>query len=122
MREPAGVLFLVDQDIVGLSCPQTVKPNLHGSMIVIEFDVKERGRVRAPHHPALGFFNEIGEILACGPIAYAYRKIFRALDVGAPCLEPVIGRMTRTTEFEVLMTGGKLIAVENDLGFAAIAR
>ena len=41
MGEPAGILLLVNQDIVGLLGAEAMAPHLHRAMIVVELDVEE---------------------------------------------------------------------------------
>ena len=122
MGEPAGILFLIDQDIVCLRRAQPMMPDLHRTMVVVELHIKERCRVRAPHHGAVGLLDQVVMILAIGPAAHPDREIFRSLDVGAPGHQPVIGRMPAAAELEVFMARSEFVAVEHDLGCAAVAR
>ncbi len=122
MREPAGIFFLVNQDIVGLLCPQAMTPDLHRAVVVVEFYVKEAVGVLAPHHGAVGFLDYVVEVGLGRPVAHASGKIFRALEIGTPGLQPVIRRMPRAAELEIFMALRKLVAVEHDLGVAAVAR
>ena len=122
MGEPAGILFLVDQDVVRLRRAEAMAPDLHRAMIVVELYVEEGFGIRGPHHAAVGFLDQIGAVLAVGPVAHSNRKIFRAFDVRAPGLQPVIRRMPRAAELEVFMIGRELVAVEDDLDIAAVAR
>src|SRR3974377_2258056 len=101
VREPARIFFLVNQDIFGLPGPEAMAPDLHRTVIVVELDVKERALIRAPHHRAVGFLDDIVEVFFGRPVAHADREIFRALDVGAPRLKSVIGRMPGTAEPEI---------------------
>src|SRR4029077_7923449 len=59
MGEPAGILLLVNQDIVGLLRAQSMPPYLHRAMVVVELDVEEAFRIQAPHHAAIGLLDEI---------------------------------------------------------------
>ena len=116
MGEPAGILFLIDQHIVGLLGAEAMTPDLHRAVVVVELDVEEALAVGAPHHRAVGFLDEVVEVLAASPVAHANGEIFRALDVGAPGLEPVIRRMPRAAELEIFLLRCELVAVEHDLG------
>ncbi|OIQ72073.1 hypothetical protein GALL_463050 [mine drainage metagenome] len=120
--EPAGILFLVNQHVVGLPGPQAMTPDLHRAVVVVELDVEECTRVDAPHHRAVGFLDQIVEIGSGPPVAHANRQILRALDIGAPGLEPVVRRMPGAAEFEVVVLRGEFIAVEDDFALAAVAR
>ena len=122
MGEPAGILFLVDQDVVRLRRAEAMPPDLHWAMIVVEFDVEESLGIGAPHHAAVGFLDKVGAIGARRPVAHPNRKIFRAFDIRAPGLQPVVRRVPRAAELEVVMIRRELVAVENDLGLAAVAR
>ena len=108
MGEPAGILLLIDQDVVGLRGAEAMTPDLHRAMIVVELDVEEALAVRAPHHAAVGLLDEVVAVRAVGPVAHADREIFRALDVGAPGLEPVVGRMPRAAELEIFVVSCEL--------------
>ena len=122
MGEPAGILLLVDQDIVRLRRSQPVPPHLHRAMIVVELDVEEALAVGAPDHAAVGLLDEIVAVPAVLPFAHPDREIFRALDVGAPGREPVVVGMARAAELEIVMGLGELVAVEHDVRLAAVAR
>ena len=122
MREPAGILLFIDQNIVRLRCTETMTPDLHRAMVVVEFDIEEALAVGAPHHRAVGLLDEIVTVGAIGPVAHADREIFRALNVGAPCLKPVIRRMPGAAEPEIFVVGRKLVAIEDNLGLPAVAR
>src|SRR5258708_4776167 len=122
MREPAGIFFLVNQDIVGLLCPQAMTPDLHRAVVVVEFYVKEAVGVLAPHHGAVGFLDYVVEVGLGRPVAHASGKIFRALEIGTPGLQPEIRRMPRAAELEIFMALRKLVAVEHDLGVAPLTR
>ena len=122
MGEPAGIRFLIDQRVVRLPGAEAVTPDLHRAVIVVELDVEEALAVGAPHHRAVGFLHEVVEVLSARPVAHPDRKIFRALDVGAPGLEPVIRRMPRAAELEIFLFFRERVAVEHDLDFAAVAR
>src|SRR6185437_3066143 len=122
MREPAGIVLLVNENIGGLRHAQAVTPNLHRAMVVVKLDVKEALAIRAPYHRAVCLLDQILKVGAIGPVAHADREVFRALDIGTPGLKPVIRRMPRAAELEVLLGGRQLIAVEHDLDVAAVAR
>src|SRR5258705_3205695 len=122
MGEPAGIVLFIDQNIVRLCCSQAMPPDLHRAVVVVEFYVEEAFAVGRPHHRAVGLLDDVLKVSAGSPVAYAKGKIFRALDVGAPCLESVIRRMPRAAELEVFMPRCKLIAIEHDFGRAAVAR
>ena len=122
MGEPAGILFLVDQNIVRLLGAEAMPPDLHRTVVIVELDVEEAFAVDAPHHAAVGLLDQVVVVLAGRPVAHPDREIFRALDVGAPGLEPVVGRMPRAAELEIFLVGGEFVAVEDDLGRAAVAR
>ena len=122
MGEPAGILFLIDQHVVRLPGAEAMTPDLHRAVIVVELDVEEALAVGAPHHRAVGLLDEVVEVFAACPVAHPDRKIFRALDVGAPGLEPVIRRMPRAAELEIFLFFRERVAVEHDLDFAAVAR
>src|ERR1700676_3000433 len=121
MGEPSGIRLFIDQDVVGLRRAKLMAPDLHRPVVVVELDIKETLAVRAPPHRAVGLLDQIAEVGPGRPVAHADGKIFRALDVGAPGLKPVIRRMPRAAELEVFMLRRKLIAIEDDLGLAALA-
>ena len=122
MGEPAGILFLIDQRVIGLFGAEPMPPDLHRPVVVVELDVEEALGVRAPDHAAVGLLDQVVAVLAAGPVAHADRKIFRALGVGAPGLQRVVGRMPRAAELEIAVGGRQRVAVEHDLHVAAIAR
>src|SRR5215471_846524 len=101
MREPAGVLLLVDEDIIGLPGAEAMPPHLPRAMVVVELDIEEALGVLAPYHRAVGFLDEVLVVLARRPVAHAHRKIFRALGVGAPGLQFMVGRMPAAAELEI---------------------
>src|SRR6266446_3911625 len=122
MGEPAGIALFINQNIVGLRRSQAMPPDLHRAVVVVEFYVEEAFAVARPHHRAVGLLDDVLKVGAGSPVAHANSKIFRALDVGAPGLEPVIRRMPRAAELEVFMVRRKLIAIEHDFDRAAVAR
>ncbi len=122
MGEPAGIGFLVDQDIVGLRRAEAMVPDLHRPVVVVELDVEEAFGIRAPDHAAVALLHEIVVVAAAVPFAHPDREIFRALDVGAPGDEPVVGRMPAAAEPEIVVCLGELIAVEHDMALAAVPR
>ena len=122
MGEPAGVLLLIDQQIVRLRRAEAMTPDLHRAMVVVELHVEEGFGIRSPHHLAVGFLDEVVMIRAVGPVAHADREIFRALDIGAPGDQLVVRRMPAAAELEIVVPGRKLVAVEHDLDLAAVAR
>ena len=99
-----------------------MSPDLRRPVVFVELDVEEVRGVLAPHHAAVAVLDQVVEVLSGGPVAHPDRKIFRALDIGAPGLEPVVGRMPRAAEPEIFVVGGERIAVEDDVGVAAVAR
>src|SRR6185437_17126670 len=111
MSKPTGILLFIDEQINRLRRAETMQPDLHRPVIVVELDVKERVRIRTPHHAAVGLLDEIIEIFPACPVAHADREIFGALDVSAPGLEPVVRRMPRAAELEIVVLGGELVAV-----------
>ncbi len=58
--EPALVLLLVDEDIVGLGRAQAVTEDLQWPMIVVDPDIEEERRVRTPDDAAAGLRQDIG--------------------------------------------------------------
>ena len=122
MREPAGVLLLINQDVVRLPGAEAMPPHLPRAMVVIELDIEEAVAVLAPHRRAVGLLDEIVKILPVRPVAHAHGKIFRALGIGAPGVELVVGRMPAAAELEIFARLRELIAVEHDLFRAAMAR
>ena len=90
MREPAGVLLLIDQDVVRLRRTKAMAPDLHRAVVFVELDIEKALAVLAPHEAAVGVFDKIVEILGRFPIADADRKIFRTGGVRAPGLKPVV--------------------------------
>ena len=46
MGEPAGILLLIDQRVVGLLGAEPVPPDLHRPMVVVELDVEEAVAIR----------------------------------------------------------------------------
>src|SRR5205085_11479205 len=71
MREPAGIVFLVNQNIIGLRHAQAVTPDLHGAMVIVELDVKEAFAIRAPYHGAVSLLDQVVKVGAIGPVAHA---------------------------------------------------
>src|ERR1700686_2866660 len=122
MREPAGILFLVYQNVVGLPGPQAMKPDLHRAVVVVELYIEEALGARAPPPRAVVFLDDIVEVCFGSPLAHTDGKIFRALDIGTPGLEPVVRRMPRAAELEIFLVCRQRIAIEHDLGLAAIPR
>src|SRR3982074_1203180 len=114
MREPAGIVLFVNQDVVRLRRSQPVTPDLHRTMIFVELDVEEALRIRAPYHRAVGFLDQVVAVLSTLPIAQPDREIFRTLDVGAPGFQPMVGRMPGAAEPEVVVAGRGLIASAHD--------
>src|SRR5689334_4854505 len=103
MGEPAGILFLIHQRVVGLLRAEPVAPDLHRAMVVVELDVEEAVAALAPYDAAIGLLDDVVAILAIGPVADTNREILRAFGVGAPRLQFVIMRMPRTAELEVFV-------------------
>ena len=122
MGEPAGILLLINQHVVGLRRAEPMAPDLHRAVVVVELDVEEALAVRAPDHAAVGLLDEIVAIGAAVPVAHPDREIFRALGVGAPGLQSVVRRMTRAAELEIFVVRRQRVAVEHDLRLAAVAR
>ena len=71
MDEPARVLFLVNQNVIRLRCAQAMTPDLHRAMVIIELDVKEAVAVQAPHHAAVGLFDDVVAVGQARPVAHA---------------------------------------------------
>jgi hypothetical protein len=122
MGEPAGVLLLIDQDVVGLLGSQPVPPHLHRAVIVVELHIEEALAIRGPDDAAVGLLDDVVKILARRPVAHADREIFRALGIGAPGLQLVIVRVPAAAELEIFVVLGERIAVEHDVAVAAVAR
>ncbi len=89
--EPAGILLLEDQPVVGLFGAELVQPDLHRTMIVVELHIEEGLAIERPHHAAIGLLDHVVEIAAGGPVTHANGEIFRALDVGTPGFQRMIG-------------------------------
>src|SRR5258708_24417389 len=102
MGEPAGIVFFINQNIVGLRCSQAMPPNLHRAVVVVELYVEEAFAVGCPHYRAVGLLDDVLKVSAGSPVAHANGKIFRALDVGTPGLEAVIRLLPRAAELEGL--------------------
>ena len=64
MGEPAGILLFIDQHIVGLLRAESMPPDLHRPMVVVELDVEEAFAVPAPDHAAVGLLDEIVKVRA----------------------------------------------------------
>jgi len=122
VREPAGILFLVNQRVAGLRRAEGVPVHLHRAMVVVELHIEERFRIRGPDHVAVGFLDMVGVILAGCPVADADGEIFRTARIRAPRLQLVIGRMLRAAELEVLASLRFFIAIDDEAGFAATTR
>ena len=88
--EPAAVLLLVDQDVVGLRGAEAMTEDLQRPMIVVLLDVEEERGVAAPDDAPAGALNLVRQVLSGRPIAHLDREIFRAAQIGAPRQEPVI--------------------------------
>lgn len=71
---------------------------------------------------AVRALDDVGQVGAVSPAAYADGEVFRAARVGAPGLQQVVGRVARAAELEVGRTLRELVAVEDDGGLAAGAR
>src|ERR1700694_3835017 len=103
MGKPAGILFLIDQSVVRLPCPQALPPTLLRAVVVIKPDIEEAFAVRTPHHGAVGFLDQVFTVCLVGPVAHPDREILRALDISAPGMKPVIRRMPGAAELEIIM-------------------
>ena len=119
--EPAGVLLLVNQPVLGLRRADAVKIDLQRTMVVVELDVEEAGGIGVPDHVAARLLDDIGNVVSAFPVADADREIFRSFHVGAPGLELVVGGVLRATEPEVVGLRRQCIAVEQDARVAAAA-
>ena len=95
--------------------------DLHRPVVVVQLDVEERFRIRRPDHAAVGFLDDVGGVRGRFPVAHADGEIFRTSNVRAPCLEHMVGRVTRAAEPEVFALLCKFIAVDDETGFAAVA-
>ena len=122
MGEPAGILLLIDQRVVGLLGAEPVPPHLHRPVIVVELHIEEGFCILAPDHAAVGLLDDVVEVFATRPVADADREIFRALGVGAPGLQLVIVRVAAAAELEIFVVLCERIAVEHDMALAAVAR
>ena len=121
-REPAAVLFLVDEDVVALRRAQPMAVDLQRPVVLVEADIEEERRIAAPHDVAAGLLDDVGQVLAGLPASHADGEILRAAQVGAPGFEAMVRRMLRLAEIEILRRLGQRVAVEDDLGIAAVAR
>ena len=122
MGKPAGIVLFINQNVVRLRCSQAMAPDLHWAVVVVEFYIEEAFAVGSPDHRAVGLLDDVVKVRGTFPVAHTNRKIFRALDVRAPGLKPVIRRMPRAAELEIFMVRRKLIAIEHDFDRAAVAR
>ncbi len=122
MGEPAGILLLIDQDVVGLPGTELVPPHLHRAVVVVELDIEEAFGIRGPDHAAVGLFDEVVEIVTGCPVADADREILGALGVGAPGVQPVIVGMSAAAELEIFVVLRQRVAIEHDMRLAAIAQ
>ncbi len=121
-REPAAVLFLVDQHVVALRRAQAMAVDLQRPVVLVEADIVEERRIAAPDDAAAGLLDDVGQILAALPSAHADGEILRAAQIGAPGLEAMVRRMLRVAEFEIRRRLGERVAVEDDPVIAAVAR
>src|SRR5258705_11059845 len=120
MSEPAGIFFLINQNIVRLFGAEAMPPNLHRAMIVVELDVEKTLAVRAPDHPAVGFLDEILAVFSAFPVAHPDRKIFRAIGIRAPGMELMVRRVPAAAQLEGFMACRKRIAVKHDPDIPAV--
>ena len=118
-REPAAVLFLVDQDVVGLRRAQPVAVDFQRPVVLVLSDIEKERRIAAPHDVAAGLLDDVGQVFAALPAPHAEGEILRAAQVGAPGLEAMVRRMSRVAEIEIVRRLGQCVAVEKDLGLAA---
>ena len=100
--EPADVLLLVDEDVVGLRRAQPVPVDLQRTMILVNADVEEERGVAAPDDTAARLRQDIGQVLSRVPAPDAQGEVFRAAQVGAPRLKPVVWRMPCAAELEIV--------------------
>ena len=61
--EPAGVLFLINQPVLGLRRAEAVKIDLQRTMVVVELDIEEGGGIGGPDHVAAGLLDDIGNVV-----------------------------------------------------------
>lgn len=122
VREPADVLLLVDEDVVGLHRAEAMAVDLQRAMVVVDVDVIEERQIEAPDHAAAGLRQDIGQVLAGIPAPDADGEELGPAQVGAPGFEPVVRRMARAAELEVVGGLCQCVAVEDDLDVAAAAR
>ena len=91
-------------------------------MVLVEPHVIKGAGVGGPDRLALGVGNAIGKIRARGEIANAQCVEFRALFVGAPGQQGVIGRWLGVADLEEFLAAGERVAVKHYLFLAAPAR
>ena len=120
-EEPA-VLFLVDEGVIRCGRAEAVPIDARRPVIGIKPHVIEDGRVRTPHDRALGVGNFVGQVVAGGEIAHAQRIDLRALVVGRPCEQLVVGRVRASAELEIGLAGCQGVAVEKLLLGASVAQ
>ena len=113
--EHAGVLFLVDQHVVGLRRAEHMPEGLQRPVVVVLQRVEIALAVGRPGGAAGGVLQHVGCILAGRRVAHPQFVEFRAIAIEGPGGQAVIGRHGDAAEAEIFAALAQFIAVEQQL-------
>src|SRR6266851_9674437 len=91
-------------------------------MVLVQADIEKERRIMAPDDVAAGLLDDVRQVFAGLPASHADGEILRAAQIGAPGFEEMVRRMPRSAEMEIRRRLGQSVAVEDDLGLAAVAQ
>src|SRR5262245_761803 len=120
--EPAGILLLVDEDVIAPGAAQPMAVDPERPVVLVDAHIEEERRVESPDDAAAGLLDDVRKVLVGLPAAHADGVVLRAAVVRTPGFEPMVRRMPRAAELEVRRAFGELIAVEERRALAAVAR
>src|SRR4051812_30849021 len=101
---------------------ETVPPDPRRAVVPVEFNVVERSGVHRPNDVAGCAGDFVGEVFSGREVSDVDRKILRALAVGAPREEPMVGRGFGVTEVEEWKILALPVAIEEDFLGTPVAR
>src|SRR3954453_6112528 len=120
--EPSGIELFENEVVFGGVGAEPVTEYLIGAMILVDVNVIERARIRAPNDMAVAVDDLVGEIAAAREITHADSEKLGAARVGAPRQQSVIGRMFRAADVQEGLPLPERVAIEEDLLGRATAR